>query len=249
MISYKPFTSYDGFRYRNDFKRLSNMNMLAHTIMSCCWSPCVWQNNNRLSSEFESAHFLVLDFDDDGPETMAEVNHTLRDHKRIIATTKSHQKPKNGLVCDRYRLIIPFERPIYDYAIYKSTYLQALKRFYWADQACHDGARFFFPCNKIVCVDRESEYSWEIYQGDKPQVYIPPPVTGKIPGWILAFINDGDLGGRSPSRNLRVFQVCAEMFRQGFGEGFIRHAVLRAPIEWKGVSLESIIKSARSKNV
>lgn len=248
MISFKPFTSYDGFRYRNDFKRLHNMDMLAHTITSCCWSPCVWQNNNRLSSEFESAHFLVLDFDDEGPETMAEVNHTLRDHKRIIATTKSHGKDKNGLVCDRYRLIIPFTEVITDYAVYKSTYLQALKRFYWADQACHDGARFFFPCKEIVYIDRESEYSWDVSHGVQTPVYVPKPIDGKIPGWILAFINDGLMPAARPSRNLMVFQVCAEMFRQGFDERFIRHAVLRAPIEWEGVSLESIIKSARSKS-
>lgn len=250
MISYKEFKTYEGFRYRDNFSRLSNMDLLAKTITSCCWSPIVWKNNNRLSSEFFRSDFLVLDFDDEGPETLEEVNHSLRDHKRIIATTKSHGVEKNGLVCDRYRLIIPFEQTISSYDIYKATYIKALKQFYWADQACHDGARFFFPCREVRYIDRDHDkYCWPVEPLSVQVPYIRPPVTGRIPGWCLRFLNDGEMPPSRPSRNLMVFSVATEMFRQGFDERFIRSAVLMAPIKWSGVSLESILKSAKKKGL
>lgn len=228
--------------------------MLAETITSCCWSPEIWHENTRKKANFESAQFLVLDFDEPGDETMEEVNRSLCDHKRIIGTTRSHMKLKKGLVCERYRLIIPFETPITNLAQYLATLKKAYERFPWADKACIDAGRFYFPCEKIVYFDRDSEYCWEAvtHYTNTNTLYTTHYTTtlhttpdGKIPSWCLNFINNGAV--YNGSRNLKVFAVARELFRQGFSEPDIRRLVMRAPIKWSGVNLESILKSAKEK--
>lgn len=248
MISFKKFDGYDSYKYRANFERLTNMNLLQEKILNSAWSPIIWKNNYAKTDNFEASHFLALDFDTPGDETMDEINHSLQDHKRIIATTKSHNIEKNGIICDRFRLIIPFTRPITDYKTYKYTYQRALDRFPWADKSCTDGARFFFPSKQIVYIDRESEYKWDVVEpAIDPELdqFVKLPPSGKIPGWCLKFINDGVVG---PSRNMKVYGVCYELFYQGFSEADVRRIVLRAKIDWVGVNLEAIIKSAKGKN-
>lgn len=249
MISYKKFDGYDSFKYRANFERLSNMSLLKETILTCAWSPIVWKNNYAKTDNFESSSFLALDFDTPGEETMEEINHSLQDHKRIIATTKSHNILKNGIVCDRFRLIIPFTKTITDYKTYKYTYQRALDKYPWADKSCTDGARFFFPSKEVVFFDRESEYKWEVLEpafDPEADKFVRLPPTGKIPLWCLKFINDGVVGH---SRNMTLLGVCCELFRQGFVEADVRRIVMRAKIDWHGVNLEAIIKSASKKEL
>lgn len=254
MISYKRFSGYNSAAYRSGFEILQNMALLSKVITECCWSPIVWKNNYAKTDNFLTSNFLVLDFDEPGDETMEQINNSFSDHKRIIATTKSHQKDKNGMICDRFRLIIPFNETITDYRTYKATYQKALVRFPWADKSCLDGARFFYPCNEIIYIDRESEFKWDVVdpaiaflKNDEPTPFTPGPVTGKIPPWCLRFINDGEI--HCNSRNLKIYSVARELFRQGFVESDIRRLLLKAPIKWDGVQLESIIKSAKKKEL
>lgn len=254
MISYKKFQGYNGALYRSGFSVLQNMSLLQKVIIECAWSPIVWKNNYAKTDNFISSDFLALDFDEPGEETLNEINNALSDHKRIIATTKSHQKDKNGVTCDRFRLIIPFAERITDYRTYRATYQKALVRFPWADKSCLDGARFFFPSKELLIFDRESEYKWDIIDpaiafldASEPTVFTPGPVNGKIPLWCLRFINDGEV--HCNSRNLKVFSVARELFRQGFSESDTRRLILKAPIKWDGVNVEAILKSAKNKEL
>lgn len=248
MISYKKFVGYEGSKYRSDFSRLENMNMLSEIILTHAWSPIVWKNNYALTGNFEYSDFLVLDFDNPGEESLDQVNEAYQDHKRIIATTRSHQIEKNGIICDRYRLIMPWDKRITDYDTYKYNYQLVLKRFPWADSKCYDGARFFYPSQKILYIDRAAEYSYETSAHTQTyttlHTHFTHPIDGKIPSWCLNFINDGRVG---ESRNLKVYAVALELFRQGFVEADIRRIIMRAPINWDGIALESILRSARSK--
>lgn len=248
MISYKKFDGYYPFKYRTDFSLLKNMCMFPNIILTDCWSPIVWKNNQAKTENFLYSDFLALDFDQPGEETIETINHSLQDHRRIIATTKSHQVLKKNITCDRYRLIIPFTERITNYSDYRHTYQQALKKYDWADKSCLDGARFFYPSKNIFVIDRESEYSWEVSKQPVTSVTeeIKTP-TGRIPLWCLDFINHGVV--KCESRNMKVFAVARELFFQGFSENDVRRILLRSPIKWDGVSLESTIKSARNKTV
>lgn len=55
-----------------------------------------WNNHNQ--------NILILDIDDG--LTLSEAKEKFKDYKNIICTTKSHQKDKKGIVCDRFRVIL-----------------------------------------------------------------------------------------------------------------------------------------------
>lgn len=223
--------------------------MLPEIITTCCWSPIVWKNNEAKTANFLSSSFLALDFDVPGDEDMIELNHSLQDHRRIVATTKSHQLPKNNIICDRYRLIIPFTETITDYQIYRYTYSEALKKYHWADRSCLDGARFFFPSKKIFVVDRDSEYSWDVSrpptQIDEISYVKPVIAQGVIPTWCLDIINTGRI--LEGSRNVTMFRVACALFEAGFLDGDVRRFLLKTKIDFNGVNLEGAIKSAKAK--
>lgn len=247
MISYKKFSGLEASKYRSDFLRLANMNMMAEIILTHCWSPIVWKNNYARTDNFDFSDFLALDFDSPGDETLEEINRNLCDHKRIIATTKSHQKEKNGIICDRFRLIIPWDRRISSYDDYKFNYKKVLERFSWADKQCHDGARFFFPSKQILYIDRESEYVWETSEHKHTPIHnsLSTKTDKTIPAWCLNFINNGAV--YNGSRNMKIYSVARELFERDFKESQVRNFLMRAPINWDGIGLETILKSAKTK--
>lgn len=247
-VSYKKFVGFEGSQYSTGFSELRNMSMLAEIVTTCVWSPIVWEQGARNSKHFAHASFMVLDFDEPGDESMADVNNALSDHKRIIALTKSHMKQKNGVICERYRLVIPFNNVITDLNLYKHNMDCALKKYPWADQACKDGARFFYPCSKIVYVDRMAEYSWDTLKLVPPSIGSKSPIlSGKeIPLWCLNFLNYGSLC-KNKSRNLTVYAVCFELFSRGYSEVKVEEVVKRAPIDWHGVNLSAALKDSKGK--
>ena len=121
---------------------------LEKCICRTIWSPIKYREGIRLESHFLGAMVCALDFD--GPDTpLSWARETFKDYDVIIGTTKSHQKQKNGIVCDRYRVLMWFKEPIYDAATYKHN-MGLLINKHGADKACKDAARFFFPCVDIV---------------------------------------------------------------------------------------------------
>ena len=57
---------------------------------------------NRDNYEMEQ-NLIIIDVDDGMPMDVAK--ELFSDHKCLISTTKSHQKDKHGVVCDRYRVV------------------------------------------------------------------------------------------------------------------------------------------------
>ena len=108
------------------------------------YSPFIYENNYRLekNSKLEECNTIMLDFDDG--LTIEEARELFKDYTHIIATTKSHQKEKNGYTCDRFRLILPLEENL-DTTIeeYKQTMAFLILK-YGNDKACKDIARFYY---------------------------------------------------------------------------------------------------------
>ena len=81
-----------------------------------------------------------------------------------LGTTKSHQKEKNGLVCDRYRVILPLEECFnlsqYEYSLMMSE----INRYFNADPACKDIARQFHghPAAKVI-MNQGELFDWWPY--------------------------------------------------------------------------------------
>lgn len=76
-------------------------------------------------------NLLILDIDDG--MTISDIQILLEHHTYLIYTTKSHQKDKHGLICDRFRLIIPAENIPRDDTVY-FTMLRLLRHRFKSDK-------------------------------------------------------------------------------------------------------------------
>lgn len=120
------YSSYNG--------TLEDLGDLVSTQIN--YSPFIFDGGYRkeINSNLNQCNIIMLDFDDG-----VSINYIKKHFKNItylITTTKSHQKEKNGLICDRFRLIFPLEK-CFDITIdeYKIMMNLLITR-YGADKAC-----------------------------------------------------------------------------------------------------------------
>jgi len=106
------------------------------------YSPSNFRNAKRNNISAKGVSSIILDIDDG--QTLDEGIETFKGYKSLIVTTKSHQVDKKGLVADRYRVILPLNQSIIDMEYY-SKLMRYLTRFYMADIACSDPARYYSP--------------------------------------------------------------------------------------------------------
>lgn len=123
-------------------------------ILNQIWSPCTYKDNWRRKENFSSSELIALDVD----EGCSIENFKLEGFEYLIATTRNHQKDKNGVTCDRFRVLIPLEDEVNDPDFYKFIIKEFVKdnNLNFVDPACIDSARMFYPSVSIV---RESEGS------------------------------------------------------------------------------------------
>ncbi len=106
------------------------------------YSATKFKNGKRNNLSAKGVSTIILDIDDG--QTLEEGIETFKEFKSLIVTTKSHQVDKKGLVADRYRVILPLNQTIIDMNYY-SRLMRVLTRFYNADIACSDPARYYSP--------------------------------------------------------------------------------------------------------
>jgi len=141
-------------KYGVGFERTEfRLEEIAHLIKKFCWSPIVWENGIRKSNKFWFSDLVALDFDSPFYSLEQAVNDWC-DTNHIIGTTSSHQKKKNGVTCDRFRIISIWDEAITNPRCYTPSLKKLMNenRADKADVACVDLARFFFPCTEIISV-------------------------------------------------------------------------------------------------
>jgi len=107
---------------------------------------------------------IILDIDD-GLE-ISKAKRIFEPCTHIIATTKSHQKEKNGIVCDRFRVILQCENPIpLNSEDYNDLMQEIHKHFDFVDTSCKDSARFYYPSQDSVIQTYQGfcGFYWEDY--------------------------------------------------------------------------------------
>ena len=104
---------------------------------------CWFKNNYRKSENYipGSINTIALDFDDG--VTIEEFKEMAKNYYFVIGTTKSHRKLKNGVIADRFRVLLPlstaFNLSAWEYGIM----MDEVNRFFGSDPACRDVARQF----------------------------------------------------------------------------------------------------------
>ena len=130
---------------------IENEKQLVNLLYDFAYSCSVFKGK-RNNKNFKHADYIALDIDSN--QTIRGVAKTLErlNLMAYIGTTTSHQKAKNGEVCDRFRVILPLESRIDSEAKYRAT-MEYLADFFNYDIQCKDPARFYFACNKIAKID------------------------------------------------------------------------------------------------
>lgn len=129
------------------------------------YSAGIFLNGYRKRDNYANySDMIILDVDDG--LSIKEASKLMQPMTHIIATTKSHQKDKNGIVCDRFRILIPTETPInLNQNEYTKLMKQVLKKYSFCDQVCKDASRFYFPSRESEVFHWQgfTNFNWEDY--------------------------------------------------------------------------------------
>ena len=70
------------------------------------YTPFIFNNGKKISENWDnsSQDLLILDIDDG--LSIAEAKNKFKRYAYLLCTTKSHQREKKGIICDRFRLIL-----------------------------------------------------------------------------------------------------------------------------------------------
>lgn len=177
--------------------RFSSRDMKGYQdwITQYNWSPSTFESKKdhdvprRDNQHFEKCGLLVLDIDNDATIEFALTE--FKEYKHIIATTKSHGIEKNGVTCDRFRVILFLDRPITDVDQYYHNWQLAYDKWPFIDKACKDPARFYYPCKEVVSVNETGKL---ISVHDAPAVLPAAPV---IQSTVSTPVGRGQLTNRA----------------------------------------------------
>ena len=151
----------NGFREIDiDFKDL-------HKIlkMKGRYSNFYYKNNTRKSENYipNITNCLILDIDDG--VTIKAFKEKFKKYAYCLGTTKSHQKDKKGLVCDRFRVIFPTETAV---SLNSEDFSKMMKDLFIdfpeCDRACSDTSRFYSGYeNAEIYTQWGYLFDWEKY--------------------------------------------------------------------------------------
>lgn len=125
-----------------------NFEDLEDLIQSNTYSLNIYKNNYRKSENFNYTDMIALDFD--GGYSIEQAKKDFKDYKCIIAPTRNHNKLKNGVKEDRFRVILFLSETIKDAKLYKNTVKSLMKKYPKADKKCSDAARMFYASSSVL---------------------------------------------------------------------------------------------------
>ena len=157
----RDFSNFEPYTVK--FSDLPNL-LCAPNVL---YSPTQYRYNQRKSANYLGyADFLVLDFDEGWDDRHEELFNNFVGYK---VPTKSHMKDKNGIVCERYRVLLLLSTPItLGYKDYKRLYKHIMKDLnIFSDKSCVDACRFYYsapqPVENCVRLKGTQYFPWERY--------------------------------------------------------------------------------------
>jgi hypothetical protein len=134
---------------------LENFADLQDIILKDDWSPYTFANGRRITADFIGGDVFAIDIDNGMSLADAEAKVRELNLKAIIATSKSHGVEKRGVVADRYRIVFALSRPLATVEGVKACFFGLREHFPTLDEACKDGARYFYPCTTVTFANLE----------------------------------------------------------------------------------------------
>lgn len=129
----RGFIHYDNV----EFKDIPEMVMSGYAYAAGRFKDNHRKNDNWIGCE----DVLILDIDNDC--TINQAKKIFARDKFFIITTKSHNKDKNGEVCDRFRIFIELYETINDLTK-RTSFIKTVMNIYpFVDKACKDAGRYY----------------------------------------------------------------------------------------------------------
>lgn len=129
-----------------NFQDIPNIVKSGFAYSSATFKDGHRNNNNWLGNE----QILILDIDDNC--SVEQAKKIFRKYNFFIVTTRSHQKNKNNLICDRFRVFIELQEPINCRDIRNKFIRQIMNDYDFVDKSCKDLGRYYFssPLDALV---------------------------------------------------------------------------------------------------
>lgn len=134
---------------------------------SILYSPSQYKDNRRRAANFLGfADFLVLDFDEGWSD---ELTSFFNQFYGYLVPTRHHMKEKNGIICERYRVVLLEDTQInLSYKEHKRLYKHIIKDLKLpADTSCVDACRFYYsaeqPVSNCIQLKGTQYFPWQKY--------------------------------------------------------------------------------------
>lgn len=228
--------------------KIDSIDKLKSIVLTKNYSFGYFLNNERRKENFVTASAIGIDID--GGMSLSEAKEVVKDFKHIIATTRNHQKEKNGIITDRFRIILFLSKEVKSAKDFEATWHDIAKVLPAADKACKDSSRFFYPSTDIVSVNQDGDLI-------EPTLAIEAEAAKKeqAPALTLLANQKGTLarttldliafGAKEGGRNHALYKATRDLFQNGYTLEEA-HATLTAPMEKSGLSAEEIAQTIDS---
>lgn len=198
-------------------KEISSLDELAEVALNNNYSLATYKQNHRNEKNFIQAAGIGVDID--GGMTLDEAKTLFKDFKHLIMPSKSHQKEKNGIVCDRFRVILFFEDTITNPKDFRATWFELAKFCPQLDEACKDPCRYYYPSIDVISKNAEGKL-WPITQYVEPE---RDPLTQALDGPVKekgrlakATVELLTYGARGGERHNALVKAVPDMKEQGY---------------------------------
>lgn len=223
---------------------------VAKILLYNNWSCSNFKDGHRNKQNFVEAQHIALDFDNG--LTLLQAKERFKDYWHIISTTRNHQKPKNSITCDRFRVILKLEDLVTDAATFEETYLELLKWNPESDTQTKDCSRFFYRSNTIEVCN---------FEGSKIKIYKPKAQVISIQKSFREPSSDDGRRARAYIKKMgpaiqgnngqaHLFKVCMSLYNDFKLQDEDALAILKEWNQdnippWKEAELESIYQSRK----
>ena len=106
------------------------------------------------------SELMILDYDDG--VTLGDAAEMFRQYIGIVATTRNHRKEKNGVACDRFRVILPTREPVMlGVEEYRKMMSEVIHN-YGTDKACSNMSRMYYgyPDAEVAFLSGYQLFDW-----------------------------------------------------------------------------------------
>ena len=123
------------------------------------YCACRLKDNYRLDDNFDGCvDVLVIDVDE--ACSIEQAKQIFKKYEFYLITTRSHQKDKGGIKCDRFRLFIPLDKTVHIREQMEEIYSRFIDTYFFVDTKCRNVSRFFYssPRDAYVYHNKGKKY-------------------------------------------------------------------------------------------